>query len=416
MLRWSYAMIKLNRKYKRTDANGKNIMVLPHIEKQFGECSERINNLKDQAARLMDRVGPERQAKCPARYVRHVMHAERGEVRKVCLTCRLVKPQRAHHCATCMHCIDRFDHHCIWLDTCVGIGNQRSFFFFLSFLTLSVLYSYGYLGFFIYSHLDDPDSTWLDLFKDPLILVGIINMVLNFVWLVFVGFLLSRTFRSMLTNITFYETIKKPDHIQRRFNRETDRCCWTIKDLSIGKMCRNIYAYFTLDTRFDAVDYPPPPRISKANAAPPSHHFGGGEPILQRMQTGFQPQLPSASASSAAGISTVGGGGPPMRYDTTVGGPMENFYLSAPTRAGSVSGYGPSTQLNRAATAAALHKGQSHYRGGGAGTELVSPSLYPRDGGGAPSMLRPAPSSVTAQMPLSHANSQYFVPYAASNY
>lgn len=383
MLRWSYAMIKLNRKYRRTDASGKSVMVLPHIEKQFAECGDRIRNLKDQAARLMDRVGPERQAKCPARYVRHVMHAERGEVRKVCLTCRLIKPMRAHHCAACMHCIDRFDHHCIWVDTCIGIGNQRSFFFFLSFLSLSILYSYGYLGFFIYSHLDDPDSTWLDLLKDPLILIGIINMALNFVWLVFVGFLLLRTYRSMFTNITFYETMKKPDHIQRRFNRDVDHCCWTISDLSLGKMCRNIYAYFSLDTRFDSVDYPPAPRgatkLATGVAPPGGHHFGGEGPgvMLQRLGTGYpQSQLrpPSSAATSVAG-GGVGGGDrghrdPPM---STVGGGgaggMDNFYLSPPppmTRASST--YGPSTQLHRATTAAAFHKPNTTT---GAGTELI---------------------------------------------
>ncbi|XP_062092037.1 probable protein S-acyltransferase 15 isoform X2 [Humulus lupulus] len=60
---------------------------------------------------------------------------------KICDRCSTYKPPRAHHCRVCRRCVLRMDHHCLWVNNCVGYWNYKAFFMLIFYATIGSIYS-----------------------------------------------------------------------------------------------------------------------------------------------------------------------------------------------------------------------------------------------------------------------------------
>lgn len=57
-----------------------------------------------------------------------------------CKKCNVHRPPRTHHCSTCKRCIIGFDHHCVWVNNCIGYNNYRQFILLLFYICLGCWY------------------------------------------------------------------------------------------------------------------------------------------------------------------------------------------------------------------------------------------------------------------------------------
>jgi hypothetical protein len=64
---------------------------------------------------------------------------ENFESTSLCPDCEVIRTPRCRHCTLCEKCVDRFDHHCPWVNNCIGRSNFAYFYLFVLTQTVYLL-------------------------------------------------------------------------------------------------------------------------------------------------------------------------------------------------------------------------------------------------------------------------------------
>eukprot|EP01017_Pseudomicrothorax_dubius_P010036 TRINITY_DN13536_c0_g1_i1.p1 TRINITY_DN13536_c0_g1~~TRINITY_DN13536_c0_g1_i1.p1 ORF type:complete len:207 (+),score=36.37 TRINITY_DN13536_c0_g1_i1:327-947(+) len=135
------------------------------------------------------------------------------DTKRLCVTCLVLKPERCSHCSHCKRCVLNLDHHCPWLNTCIGFRNRKFFILFLFYLNVILfMTAIGLLPAAIHHYYAFHDGMEDNYFE------GIILMTTNLVSFMLVLFLGNFTLyhiNLVLKNTTTLEELKKKrgDHI-----------------------------------------------------------------------------------------------------------------------------------------------------------------------------------------------------------
>ncbi|XP_063308176.1 palmitoyltransferase ZDHHC3 isoform X2 [Pelobates fuscus] len=134
-----------------------------------------------------------------------------GQVVYKCPKCCSIKPDRAHHCSVCKRCIRKMDHHCPWVNNCVGENNQKFFVLFTMYIALISLHALIMVGVhFLYCF--EEDWTKCSSFSPPTTVILLILLCFEgLLFLIFTSVMFGTQVHSICTDETGIERLKKED-------------------------------------------------------------------------------------------------------------------------------------------------------------------------------------------------------------
>lgn len=97
----------------------------------------------------------------------------------LCTYCELIKSQTSFHCLYCGCCIELFDHHCPYVNNCLGSRNTKFFLIFVATYFLFLVSAFMDTIRFIVESLTDQDSKLDDIIDINSAVVLLVLIALN---------------------------------------------------------------------------------------------------------------------------------------------------------------------------------------------------------------------------------------------
>lgn len=144
-----------------------------------------------------------------------------------CTYCNIIQPPRSKHCHDCDKCVLQFDHHCVWLGTCIGKRNHRRFWWYIFEETILCIWTGILYITFLKSKVEK--DWWTIVFVVVLLTALAFCFVFLLLLLLFHSYL-------VLTNQTTYELVR------RRRIQYLRRIPERVHPFSKGA-CKNIYNF-----------------------------------------------------------------------------------------------------------------------------------------------------------------------------
>lgn len=140
-----------------------------------------------------------------------------------CETCQIIRDVRVFHCNRCNRCILRHDHHCEFVNNCVGKYNHCKFLKFIISAALHSTFIAVYCLLYMLKHLDSDET----FFEAPAKIISIVIFVIAIVIALSMVFFVFQHIVLISSNVTTSESIRKK-YKQNAFDRG---CCYNWKEM-----------------------------------------------------------------------------------------------------------------------------------------------------------------------------------------
>ena len=78
---------------------------------------------------------------------------------KFCSACHLEMPLRCKHCKDCDQCVATHDHHCPWVNNCIGELNVRQFYIYIFMQAAQLIQGLSIVGRVLLHRKESTDAT-----------------------------------------------------------------------------------------------------------------------------------------------------------------------------------------------------------------------------------------------------------------